>query len=382
MVAAYLSKLMKSDRVFTAEQIRKKRENSLVSTGSVSFDWALGGGIPRNEMTLLWGTFSAGKSSLMYKMLAKEQLAFPNKIAIIFDSEYSFSPERAESLGVDVSVDKLIIIQGNSFNDCIAPFIQAEKEIIKEKNICFIGVDSVKGFVSASLENLFDNGKADGTATLYGGIAKTLNPLLDLLNRLANEAECMVILTNHAAANLDPRMSKYYPYVLTGGMKLRHLVSTCAFMDKVNSQSKMLRDSSSDVAIGGTFKVKVTKNRRTVEGKQSEFLWNLISGEFVEQELELANLAKDLKVFQEGDKANSLVFKEGDLVQLEAKNLPAAASILKQRPALFKKVLEACYKITFNPTLGIASDDFKDDIKYEDEEETDEESSKKKGKKK
>ena len=375
-MAAYLTKLMKSDRVFTAQQIKEKRKNSLVSTGSVSFDWSLGGGIPRNEMTLLWGPPGSGKSTLMYKMLAKEQQAFPDKIAFIFDSEYSFDPERAEALGVNTSPERLIIIQGNRFNDCVSPLLQAEKEIIKEKNVCFIGVDSVKGFVSASLENLFEAGDADGTANLYGGIAKTLNPLLDVLVRLANEAECMVILTNHAAMNLDPRMAKYYPYILTGGMKLRHIVSTCAFMEKSQSQASMLR-SDNDIAIGGTFRVKVTKTRRTVEGKQSEILWNLIEGEFVQQELELANLAKDLKVFLPGEKANSLTYTNDGKVVFEAKNLPDAAHLIKQRPTLFKMIMEDCKKITINPTLGKAEENFKDD-----ETEVEEEVSKKKGKKK
>jgi RecA/RadA recombinase len=362
-MADYLAKLMKSDRVFTANQIKDKRKNSLVPTGSVGVDWATGGGIARNEMTLLWGPQQSGKSSLMLKMLGKEQKAFPDKKAIIFDSEYAFDPDRAESLGVDISEDRLIIVQGNGFDDCVTPLLKIEKDIIIEKDICFIGVDSVKGFVSASLENLFDSGKAEGTATLYGGIAKTLNPLLDILMRLANEAEIMVVLTNHAAMNLDANMAKYYPYVLSGGMKLRHLVGSIIFLEKSASKSSQVTGENG-VSFGGTFRVKVGKSRRVVEGKQAEIRWNLINGEFIDQELELANLAKDLLIFQ-GDsadkKSTKLSFKVGETV-IEAKNLPDMASILKQRPALYKKLVEACNSIAHNPTLGVAITDFTDDL--------------------
>jgi hypothetical protein len=102
--------------------------------------------------------------------------------------------------------------------------------------------------------------------------------------------------------NMDPRSSAYYPYVLTGGQKLKHLCSTIIFLDKPAKKDAKIYSaeaqdmSGSNIAVGSLIRAKVTKSRRVVEGRTAEFYWNLETGEYEQKELELVRLAKALGV--------------------------------------------------------------------------------------
>jgi RecA/RadA recombinase len=246
---------------------------------------------------------NSAKTTLMLKMMAHEQKAFPDKVAVLIDTEYSFDANRAKQLGVDVN--RLVVFQSNMFEDAVAPLAKIASDIINDKSVCFIGLDSVKGFQSINEQAAMDEGKVDSAANAYGGISKSINPTVKILLRLAAETNCMVILCNHANMNMDPRTSKYYPYVLTGGQLLKHLCSTTIFMEKVeNKKSKMFAAgvhsvNEAEISIGNVIRLKVTKSRRTVEGKVAEVAWNLETGDFEQRNEELFRLACSLNVLRQ-----------------------------------------------------------------------------------
>src|SRR6201986_4776962 len=81
---------------------------SVISTGSISFDAALGvGGFPRGRVIEIFGPESSGRTTLALQAIAEAQAA-GGAVAFV-DAEHALDPTYARKLGVDV--DNLIVSQ-------------------------------------------------------------------------------------------------------------------------------------------------------------------------------------------------------------------------------------------------------------------------------
>lgn len=115
-----------------------------LSTGCYRLDFALGGGWPKGRMIELFGTESAGKSTLLYTTIAQFQLAHPQGLAAVIDFERSFDPEYVENLGVDLT--RLFVVNpddGEQGADMLNDIVQAKTDI-------FLGVDSIAAMTPTS----------------------------------------------------------------------------------------------------------------------------------------------------------------------------------------------------------------------------------------
>lgn len=353
-IPRYLSKLIDDGNAILANNIIKSERNTLASTGSCSLDWALGGGIPRNEMTLVWGTPGSGKTTLALKMMAKELELNPEKVAIWIDTEYAWDTERARSFNVDT--ERVVLLQGNTFEKVISPLGKIADDIIETKGVCFVGLDSIKGLQSLTEHEKVKTGKADEAGVQYGGISKFINPTINYLNSIAYEGQALVMIINHASMNLDSMTSRYSPYVLTGGQKLKHLCSTIFFIDKPTAKKyKLLSNSKSindtEYAVGYMIRAKVSKTRRTVEGKVAEFYWNLETGEFENRETELFKLAKNLGIIWKVEGKRAYAFGPEE-VAISYRNEAEWEKVFSKDENLFNKVWEACSAVRNNPSTN------------------------------
>ena len=81
---------------------------SIISTGSISFDAALGvGGIPRGRVIEIYGPESSGKTTITLQIIAEAQKS--GGLAAFVDAEHALDPGYAKKLGVDV--DNLLVSQ-------------------------------------------------------------------------------------------------------------------------------------------------------------------------------------------------------------------------------------------------------------------------------
>ena len=77
------------------------------STGALSLDQALGGGIPKGRVIEIYGPESSGKTTLALHTIAEAQKAGGS--AAFIDAEHALDPEYAKKIGVNV--DELLISQ-------------------------------------------------------------------------------------------------------------------------------------------------------------------------------------------------------------------------------------------------------------------------------
>src|SRR6516225_7521302 len=81
---------------------------SVISTGSISFDAALGvGGFPRGRVVEVFGPESSGKTTITLQVIAEAQKL--GGMAGFVDAEHALDPSYAKKLGVDV--DNLLVSQ-------------------------------------------------------------------------------------------------------------------------------------------------------------------------------------------------------------------------------------------------------------------------------
>lgn len=86
--------------------------SDVVSTGSHALDDAIGiWGLPRGRLIQFAGQESSGKTYMSLVLISEYQKMHPNNWALFIDAEYTFDPQWAKSLGVDL--DRIMVYREN-----------------------------------------------------------------------------------------------------------------------------------------------------------------------------------------------------------------------------------------------------------------------------
>ncbi|MEO6924959.1 MAG: DNA recombination/repair protein RecA, partial [Bryocella sp.] len=113
---------------------------AVISTGSISFDAALGvGGVPRGRVVEIFGPESSGKTTITLQIIAEAQKA--GGLAAFVDAEHALDPGYAKKLGVDI--DNLLISQPD-YGEQALEIVEA---LVKSGAIDVLVVDSVAALV-------------------------------------------------------------------------------------------------------------------------------------------------------------------------------------------------------------------------------------------
>src|SRR5690349_19990964 len=113
---------------------------SVISTGAISFDAALGvGGFPRGRVVEIFGPESSGKTTIALQVVAEAQKA--GGMAAFVDAEHALDPQYAKTLGVDV--DNLLVSQPD-YGEQALEFAEA---LVRSGAIDVLVVDSVAALV-------------------------------------------------------------------------------------------------------------------------------------------------------------------------------------------------------------------------------------------
>ena len=113
---------------------------SVISTGSISFDAALGvGGVPRGRVIEIFGPESSGKTTITLQIIAEAQKL--GGMAAFVDAEHALDPQYAKKLGVDV--DNLLVSQPDYGEQAL----EITEALVRSGAIDVLVVDSVAALV-------------------------------------------------------------------------------------------------------------------------------------------------------------------------------------------------------------------------------------------
>ncbi len=279
-----------------------------ISTGSLSLDIALGGGIPKGRIIEIYGPESSGKTTVCLHAVAEVQKT--GGTAAYVDAEHALDPAYAKRLGVNI--DNLLISQPDSGEQAL----EVVETLVRSNAVDIIVVDSVAALVpQAEIEG--DMGDAH-----MGLQARLMSQALRKLTGVINRTKCTVIFVNQLRMKIGVMFGN--PETTTGGQALKFYSSVRMDIRRI-SQIKV-----GDEVIGNHCRVKVVKNKIAPPFREAEF--DIMYNQGISREGDVIDLAA----------ANDVVIKSGAWYEYNGQKIAqgreAAKQYLKDNPKAFEEI--------------------------------------------
>jgi recombination protein RecA len=179
------------------------------STGSLTLDMALGGGLPRGRVVEIYGPESSGKTTLALHALAEVQKA--GGVAAFIDAEHALDPAYAKRLGVDV--DSMLISQPDSGEMAL----DIVDQLVRSSAVDMVVIDSVAALVPrAELEG--DMGDMQ-----MGLQARLMSKAMRKVTGSLSKSQCTVLFINQLRSKIGVIYGS--PEVTSGGNALKYYSS-------------------------------------------------------------------------------------------------------------------------------------------------------------
>ncbi len=226
-----------------------KIDVATISTGSLSLDLALGGGLPQGRIVEIYGPESSGKTTLALHAVAEVQKN--GGTAAFIDAEHALDPDYAARIGINL--DTLLISQPDTGEQAL----EIVETLVRSSAVDIVVVDSVAALVPrAEIEG--DMGDAH-----VGLQARLMSQALRKLTGVISKSKTTVVFINQLRIKIGVMFGN--PETTAGGQALKYYASVR--MDIRGSEQ--IKDG--DVSIGKHVKVKVVKNKVAAPFKVAEF---------------------------------------------------------------------------------------------------------------
>ena len=230
-----------------------------IPTGIFTLDMALHGGIPRSQMTLIFGRESSGKSTLALKVIGSAQEMLPDQETILIDIEGTFDEIWAARHKVDN--DKLWLVQPDTGENAL----DIADEVLKLPNVSVIVVDSLAALIPYKEKDASTEDDLPGLQARL--IGKFVRKIISSLVAQRKHREIPTIILLNQWRSRFVRMGD--PRILPGGQAQHY--SSFAKIEILNKEQMGKDDLEQDTVDFNEHSFKIIKNKEGVAIRHGEF---------------------------------------------------------------------------------------------------------------
>lgn len=291
----------------------------MISTGCMSIDIALGGGLPKGRIVEIFGPESSGKTTLSLHAIAECQKN--GGLAAFIDAEHAFDPEYAKKLGVDT--ENLLISQPDNGEQAL----DITETLVRSGAIDMIVIDSVAALVPRSE---IEGEMGDSHMGLQ---ARLMSQALRKLTAIVNKAGTIVVFINQLRQKIGVMFGN--PETTTGGNALKFYASIR--IDVRKGEKIEVGTGEQREIIGNHTKVKIVKNKVAAPFRTAEF--DMLYNEGISKAGDILEMGTKYNIIEKSGHSYSY-----DHIKI-GQGKENARSFLKENPKLLeeigKKVREA-----------------------------------------
>ena len=244
-----------------------------ISSGAITLDLALGGGLPKGRVIEIYGPESAGKTTLALHAVAEVQKN--GGVAAYVDAEHALDPTYSAALGVDIN--NLLISQPDNGESAL----EIVDQLVRSSAVDIVVIDSVAALVPrAEIEGEMGDNQVGLQARL---MSKALRKVAGNIGK----SGCTVIFLNQLRQKIGVTYGS--PEVTTGGNALKFYASVRLDIRRIQTLKK-----GTEGEYGIRVKVKVAKNKVAPPFRIAEF--DIIFGQGISRLGCLVDLAEQTGV--------------------------------------------------------------------------------------
>jgi len=281
-----------------------------ISTGALTLDLALGGGLPKGRVIEIYGPESSGKTTVALHALAEVQRN--GGIAAFVDAEHALDPTYAAALGVDI--ENLLVSQPDNGESAL----EIVDQLVRSAAVDIVIIDSVAALVPrAEIEG--DMGD------IHVGLqARLMSQALRKITGNIGKSGCTVIFINQLRQKIGVTYGS--PETTTGGNALKFYASVRLDIRRIQTLKKGTDE------FGNRVKVKVAKNKVAPPFRIAEF--DIIFGKGISTLGCLVDIAEE----------TGILLRKGAWYSYSGENISQgrdnAIKYLEEKPELAAKIQE------------------------------------------
>jgi len=255
-------------------------------------------GMQAGYSMLLYGPPKSGKSLLAFAAAGQLHKDDPEAIVLHFDTEYRDNVDTWEKV---FNIDSSRFIKRITNNPVeIFDYIANDVKAMLQEGapIKMIIIDSL-----AMIEYPKEANKDKSTDFVIGDAGSYLGPAMKMILPVIRSFKVATILCQHVRMNMDPNTSKYRPWIIPGGVALKHSVEYWMLASKIESKDSKQFDSDKKdgsgnlIQTGHAIRVKMEENSLGPQNRAVEIDLSYSQG-LINQQEQIATLAINMGIIE------------------------------------------------------------------------------------